>query len=74
MRVSSGSRVAETRWVKAQKSQGIGMCVELTSREGSILIRDSKDPAAGELTFSPNEFEAFLDGCRRGEFDFLVAE
>jgi hypothetical protein len=37
-----------------------------------ILLRDSKDPQAGLLRFSVEEFQALVRGCRAGEFDDLI--
>ena len=51
-------------------------CVEVAvmpgSKEGSdhvIVVRDSKNPEAGQLIFTPAEWEAFTAGVRDGEFD-----
>jgi hypothetical protein len=32
-------------------------------------MRDSKDPNSPVLTFTHQEWAAFLDGAKRGEFD-----
>lgn len=34
-----------------------------------VGVRDSKNPGAGALVFTPGEWDAFLDGARGGEFD-----
>jgi hypothetical protein len=36
------------------------------------LLRDSKNPHAGVLRYSVDEFQAFVRGCRAGEFDNLI--
>jgi hypothetical protein len=36
-------------------------------------VRDSKNPGAAILRFSPAEWQAFLAGARRGEFDSFGA-
>ncbi len=60
------------RWRKSAKTQNNGACVEVT-RVGEIIgVRDSKDPSGPILTFTLREFEAFLDGAHKGEFDDLV--
>jgi hypothetical protein len=63
-----------TPWIKATKSGGNGgACVEVRSHGGAIEVRDSKDHGDGPiLRFTPAEFDAFLDGARRGEFDHLA--
>ncbi|MFE2295056.1 DUF397 domain-containing protein [Streptomyces sp. NPDC059452] len=60
------------RWVKSRKSEANGMCVELAALpQGGIAIRNSTDPAGAALIFRGAEFEAFVDGAKRGEFDSL---
>jgi hypothetical protein len=34
-----------------------------------IAVRDSKDPDGPVLLYTPREWDAFLDGVKRGEFD-----
>jgi len=36
---------------------------------GAIAVRDSKNPSAGFLVFTPDEWDAFVDGTKDGEFD-----
>lgn len=49
----------------------IGGCVEVgRAPDGSVVVRDSKDPERRQsLTFSRDEWVAFLAGARAGEFD-----
>lgn len=55
-------------WKKSSRS-GTGCCVEVCSTEtGHIQVRDSKHPAGPLLTFSRNEWEAFIAGAKDGEF------
>lgn len=57
-------------WRKASRSNGSGACVEVAVfTDGTIGVRDSKDREGPKLTFTPAEWEAFLDGARKGEFD-----
>jgi uncharacterized protein DUF397 len=45
-------------------------CVEAAVAEnGDIVVRDSGDPNGPPLWFSPDEWQAFLDGAKAGEFD-----
>jgi hypothetical protein len=63
-------KVGETlRWHKANAS-GLAGCVEL-ARQAIILIRDSKDPDGPVLAYTVEEWAAFLDGAKKGEFDNL---
>ncbi|MEU6717582.1 DUF397 domain-containing protein [Nonomuraea sp. NPDC046802] len=59
-------------WTKAQASGGNGgSCVEVMRRpDNHILVRDTKDQGEGPvLTFTPDEWLAFLDGASKGEFN-----
>ncbi|AEA22631.1 DUF397 domain-containing protein [Pseudonocardia benzenivorans] len=47
-----------------------GDCVEIgRGPEGTMLVRDSKDRDQGALTFTREEWEAFVAGVKAGEFD-----
>ncbi len=59
-------------WRKASSSVGNGACVELAPIEGMVAVRDSKDPAGPVLRYTAAEWNAFLDGAKKGEFDDLV--
>lgn len=58
-------------WVKASRSDDQGSCVEVQRlADGGRRVRDTKDQGGGPiLTFTREEWEAFLDGVRKGEFD-----
>ena len=44
-------------------------CVEVArSEEGNILVRHTED-AKQTLSFSPKEWEAFVQGVKQNEFD-----
>ena len=67
------SRLERTNlvWRKAQLSTNNGSCVEVASVVDKIALRDSKDPRGPMLVYTPAEFDAFLDGAKKGEFDDL---
>jgi hypothetical protein len=46
-----------------------GDCIAVKSDGAQILIRDSKDPDGPVLVFTRDEWIAFLDGAKAGEFD-----
>ena len=47
-----------------------GNCVEVgRSPEGAVMVRDTKDRVQ-ELTFTDEEWVAFVAGVKAGEFDF----
>jgi hypothetical protein len=61
-----------TRWLKSTFSLGNAECVELAALpDGSIGLRDSKDPGGGVLKFDRREIDAFLNGVIAGEFDIF---
>jgi hypothetical protein len=37
-----------------------------------ILLRDSKSPQTPPFRYTSEEFRAFLDGAKAGEFDDLI--
>lgn len=60
-------------WVKSSFSNNGGECVEvsrtLLDTKGVLLVRDSKNPEGGQLSFTPSEWTAFLKGAAAGEFN-----
>lgn len=69
------AELAAARWVKSSLSgSGGGSDCVLVAKlpNGDFAVRDSKDPDGVEgsvLFFAPTEWEAFLGGVKRGEFD-----
>lgn len=57
-------------WTKSSRSTGNGACVEVKSPAAeSVVVRDSKDPLGPVLTFSPEEWSAFVTEVDRGAID-----
>lgn len=56
-------------WFKSSLSSGGDNCVEVKFEGDNVLVRNSKLPHAGTATFNSSEWEAFLGGVRKGEFD-----
>jgi len=44
-------------------------CDEVAILDDQVAVRDAKDRAGPVLLFSAPEWEAFVGGVRRGEFD-----
>jgi hypothetical protein len=60
------------QWRKSSRSNA-GTCVELARlSDGSIGVRNSNEPDAAMVRFTPTEISAFLQGAKAGEFDDLA--
>jgi Domain of unknown function (DUF397) len=64
-------RSVDLRWRKSSHSGNGGSdCVEVASnRPGLVAVRDSKDQIGPTLSFTPDEWRAFVAGAKAGEFD-----
>jgi hypothetical protein len=48
-----------------------GGCVEVgRTPDGAVLVRDTKDRSRPALSFTDEEWAAFVAGVKAGEFDF----
>jgi len=64
---------SQTRWLRSSLSFANGDCVEVAKlADGSVGMRDSKDPAGPVLSFTPSEWAAFVVGVRTGEFNQVL--
>jgi hypothetical protein len=59
------------QWQIATASGG-GACVEVAPTDGAVAVRHSKDPLGAVLLYTASEWRAFLDGAKKGEFDYLI--
>lgn len=65
----------DSGWIMSSRSAGNGgSCVEARRHEGAIEVRNSKHPDAGTVRFTVEEWDSFLFGAKRGEFDALLAD
>jgi hypothetical protein len=55
-------------WNKASTCDS-GTCVEVYTDGDEVQVRDSRDPGGAILTFTVDEWEAFTEGVKAGEFD-----
>jgi Domain of unknown function (DUF397) len=61
--------LAEARWVKSSKSGYLPECVEVADLGGgAVAIRDSNNKDLPPLRFTAQEWAAFREGVREGEF------
>ena len=61
-------------WIMSSRSTGNGgSCVEARRHGEHIEVRNSKNPTAGTVQFTVEEWDSFLFGAKRGEFDGLMA-
>lgn len=57
-------------WVKSSLSYANGNCVEVSDLpSGGIGVRNSRDREGAVLSFTPDEWQAFIGGVHKGEFD-----
>ena len=77
VRVSGAGTPAEligVAWQISTKSDsGGGSCVEagpLADGSGRVAVRHSHHPDAATIIYTPQEWRAFIEGVKDGEFDF----
>ena len=59
---------ADITWHKSTASGGgNGSCVEVAAVDEAVLVRNSRDPLGPVLSFSCQQWAAFLEGVRNGE-------
>ena len=49
-----------------------GSCVEVRRHAGLIEVRNSTRPDVSTVRFTVEEWDSFLDGAKKGEFDQLL--
>jgi hypothetical protein len=55
-------------WRSAKMSGG-GNCVQVRSQNGLIIVGNSRVADGPFLSYTRDEWAAFLDGAKKGEFD-----
>jgi transcriptional regulator with XRE-family HTH domain len=69
---NSPSSLLDIPWRTAVKS-GESNCVQVARRDGVIMVAHSKRPSGPILSYTLEEWDAFLDGAKKGEFDDFVS-
>lgn len=60
-------------WRKSGRSNPSGNCVELAELpDGSIAVRNSREPDGPALVYTRAEIAAFVGGAKDGDFDDLA--
>lgn len=60
--------MGELNWRKARASASNGGCVEVADRNGTLLVRDTKDHGRGQIhAFTAEEWQRFVDGLKAGQ-------
>ncbi|GHJ27294.1 hypothetical protein TPA0910_17270 [Streptomyces hygroscopicus subsp. sporocinereus] len=61
------------QWRKSTYSPNSSNCVNVATRDGVVLLRESDDPDV-VLTLAPPALRAFIRAVRAGEFDRTLNE
>jgi hypothetical protein len=63
-------QTSRAAWRKSTRSNGAGGdCVEVADLAAEIGVRDSKAPEAGHLSFSKQNWTAFVTDVRGSRYD-----
>jgi len=70
----SATELGPVEWRKSSASNPSGNCVEVTAlADGTVAVRNSRQPDGPALVYTRAEVAAFLAGVRNGEFDDLAS-
>ncbi len=76
MQIRNGMKAGDlgpVDWRKSSLSNPSGNCVEAAAlADGSVAVRNSREPDGPALVYTRAEIAAFLAGARNGEFDYLA--
>ena len=73
--MTSETTNGSVEWIRSSTAGNSGEYVEMRRIGDVIEVRDAKDGEVGPtLRFTPAEWDAWLDGAKKGEFDHLLPE
>ncbi len=58
-----------TEWRKSTRSGNQANCVMVRNSPTTVQVKDSKHPEGAVLSFTHDEWRAFVGGAAEGEFD-----
>jgi hypothetical protein len=61
-------KINETQQWQKSSYCGTNACVEVSVSADGVLVRDSRSPEAAPLSFTVEEWTAFVQGIKAGEF------
>lgn len=71
-----GRKMDEDGFVCASGTPGLRnplwFCVSVKIEADKVSVRDTKDPTKTTLRYTPEEWRAFIEGVKKGEFDLLT--
>ncbi|HET9171612.1 MAG TPA: DUF397 domain-containing protein [Actinospica sp.] len=69
---TAATELVGASWRKSSYSNSQGNCVEFAALpDGSVAVRNSRDPEGPALVYTRAEISALLAGAKDGEFDDL---
>jgi Domain of unknown function (DUF397) len=63
------SEMSGAVWRKSTRSNAQANCVEVAETPDAVSVRDSKDPGGPVLIFTREQWRAFVEAVKDGEFD-----
>lgn len=66
--------IYDIKWRRSSRCVANGACVEVAPAGGLIAVRESKTRHGSALSYSREEFEAFVAGVKAGNFDDLLGD
>jgi len=70
---TAATELVGASWRKSSYSNSQGNCVEFAAlADGSVAMRNSRDPQGPALIYTKAEISALLSGAKDGEFDDLA--